>query len=41
MNSKKKNCAYVVVFPDDKYKTLTEFMTSIEHIRNVRHVLDT
>ena len=24
-----------------KYKTLMEFMTSIEHIRNVRHVLDT
>ena len=24
-----------------KYKALMEFMTSIEHIRNVRHVLDT
>ena len=24
-----------------KYKTLMEFMTSIEHIRNVRHVLYT
>ena len=23
-----------------KYKTLMEFMTSIEHIRNSRHVLD-
>ena len=41
MNSKKKKPCLRVVFPDDKYKALTEFMTSIEHIRNVRHVLDT
>ena len=28
-------------FLKTKYKTLVEFMTSMEHIRNVRHVLDT
>ena len=31
-------CLYFLM---TKYKALMEFMTNIEHIRNVRHILDT